>query len=95
MPGLAAAFDKILRMRRPPLALTFLSILLLALGTTGGAVMSLLRPQIQQASAESIFAAPQVHYLSGSRGYDAEVVQDIVGYLGYSALRKRCLHRTG
>jgi hypothetical protein len=65
-------------MRRPPLVLTFLSVLLLALGTTGGAAMSLLRPQIQRYSTERIFAAREVHNLSGSREYDAEVVQDVV-----------------
>lgn len=65
-------------MRRPPFVLILLSVLLLALGTTGGAVMSLLRPQIQRASAQRIFAAREVHNLSGSWEYDAEVVQDIV-----------------
>ncbi len=40
--------------------------------------MSLLRPQIQRASAQRIFAAREVHNLSGSWEYDAEVVQDVV-----------------
>ncbi|MBI4607552.1 MAG: hypothetical protein HY726_00915 [Candidatus Rokubacteria bacterium] len=65
-------------MRRPPLVLIVLSVLLLALGTTGGAVMSLLQPQIQRFSTERIFSAREVHNLSGSREYDAEVVADIV-----------------
>jgi len=65
-------------MRRPPLVLILLSVLLLALGTTGGAAMSLLRPQIQRASARRIFAAREIHNLSGSWEYDAEVVQDVV-----------------
>jgi hypothetical protein len=65
-------------MRQPPLVLTFLSVFLLALGTSGGAVMSLLRPQIQRYSTERILAAPAVHSLSGSLDYDAEVVGDIV-----------------
>jgi hypothetical protein len=65
-------------MRRPPSILTFLSVLLLALGTAGGAGMSLLRPQIQRASTERIFATPEVHSLSGSQAYDAEVVEGIV-----------------
>lgn len=64
--------------RRPPLILTFLAVLLLALGTTGGAAMSLLRPQIQRYSTERIFAAREVHNLSGSRDYDLEVVNEIV-----------------
>ncbi len=65
-------------MRRPPLTLVFLSVLLLALGTTGGALMSLLRPQIQEFATDRIFAARAVHSLSGSREYDAEVVAEIV-----------------
>ena len=64
--------------KRPPLVLIFLSILLLALGTTGGAIMSMLRPQIQRYSTERIFALPEAHSLSGSREYDAEVVDGIV-----------------
>ncbi|MBI4240921.1 MAG: hypothetical protein HY613_04320, partial [Candidatus Rokubacteria bacterium] len=65
-------------MRLPPRVLIFLSVLLLTLGTTGGAVMSLLRPQIQRFSTERIFAARETHNLSGSREYDTEVVQDVV-----------------
>jgi hypothetical protein len=65
-------------MRRPALILVFLSVLLLALGTTGGALMSLLRPQIQEFAADRIFAARAIHSLSGSREYDAEVVAEIV-----------------
>lgn len=65
-------------MQRPPLTLVFLSVLLLALGTTGGALMSLLRPQIQEFATDRIFAARATHSLSGSREYDAEVVAEIV-----------------
>ena len=65
-------------MRRPPLALILLSVLLLALGTTAGAAMSMLAPEIQAYATERIFAARDVHYLSGSRDYDADVVADIV-----------------
>ncbi len=65
-------------MRRPPLVLTFLSVVLLALGTMGGAAMSLLRPQIQRYSTARILAAREVHNLSGSREYDTEIAQEIV-----------------
>lgn len=65
-------------MRRPPLALIFLSVLLLALGTTAGAAMSTLAPEIRAYATERIFAAREIHYLSGSRDYDADVVADIV-----------------
>ena len=65
-------------MRRPPALLVFVSMLLLALGATGGALMSVLQPQIRQSASERIFAAREVHTLSGSRDYDAEVVSEIV-----------------
>lgn len=65
-------------MRRPPVVLTLLSVLLLALGTTAGAGMSVLAPQIRAYATERIFAARDVHYLSGSRDYDADVVAGIV-----------------
>jgi len=56
----------------------FVSMLLLALGATGGALMSVLRPEIRQYASERIFAAREVHTLSGSRDYDADVVSEIV-----------------
>ena len=65
-------------MRRPPALLVFVSMLLLALGATGGALMSVLQPQIRQYASERIFAAREVHTLSGSRDYDADVVNEIV-----------------
>lgn len=65
-------------MRRPPALLVFVSVLLLALGATGGALMSVLQPQIRQYASERIFAAREVHTLSGSRDYDADVVSEIV-----------------
>jgi hypothetical protein len=64
--------------RRPPALLVFLPILLLALGAAGGALMSLLQPQIRQYTSEQIFAARELHALSGSRDYDADVVGEIV-----------------
>ena len=65
-------------MRRPPLVVTFLTMLLLALGTTGGAAMSAFRLPIQRYATERILAAREVHNLSGSRDYDIEVVNEIV-----------------
>lgn len=65
-------------MRQPPVVLILLSVLLLALGTTAGAAMSMLAPEIRAYATERIFAAREVHYLSGSRDYDADVVADIV-----------------
>lgn len=65
-------------MRQPPVVLSLLSVLLLALGTTAGAGMSMLAPEIRAYATERIFAAREVHYLSGSRDYDADVVADIV-----------------
>jgi hypothetical protein len=53
-------------------------MLLLALGATGGALMSTLQPQIRQYATERVFAARAVHSLSGSRAYDADVVAEIV-----------------
>ncbi len=53
-------------------------MLLLALGATGGALMSVLQPQIRQYASGRIFAAREVHALSGSRDYDADVVSEIV-----------------
>lgn len=67
-----------MRARRPPLVLTFLSVLLLALGTTAGGAMSLLAPAIRQYATDRIFEARELHYLSGSRDYDADVVNEIV-----------------
>jgi len=64
--------------RRPPTLLVLLSMLLLALGATGGALMSALQPQIRQYATERVFAARAVHSLSGSRAYDADVVAEIV-----------------
>lgn len=65
-------------MKRPPLPLILLAVLLLALGTTTGAAMSALAPEIRAYATERIFAAREVHYLSGSRDYDADVVAELV-----------------
>ncbi len=64
--------------RQPPRLVTFLAVLLLALGTTGGALISVLRPQVQRYATARILAAREVHNLSGSRDYDLEVAAEIV-----------------
>lgn len=64
--------------RRPPLVITFLSVFLIALATTGGAVMSAFRLPIQRYATEWILAAREAHNLSGSRDYDIEIVNEIV-----------------
>lgn len=61
-------------MRRPPLTIVFLAVLLIALAETGGAAMSKLRPQIAQYAEAKIRQAPQVHGLAGSAEYDTEVI---------------------
>lgn len=61
-------------MKRPPLVIVFLAVLLIALAETGGAAMSRLRPQIAQYSEGKIRQAPQVHGLTGSAEYDTEVI---------------------
>ena len=65
-------------MKRPPLLVTFLAVFLIALATTGGAVMSAFRLPIQRSATEWILAAREIHNLSGSRQYDIDVVNEIV-----------------
>jgi hypothetical protein len=59
--------------RRPPLAVVFVAVLLIALAETGGAVMAKLRPQLQGYARARIAANPQAHGLTGASEYDAEV----------------------
>jgi hypothetical protein len=63
---------------RPPLLVTFLAVLLIALATAGGAVMSAFRLPIQRYATERILAAPETHNLSGSRAYDLDAAGEIV-----------------
>lgn len=60
-------------MRRPPLAVVFVGLLVIALGETAGAVISQLRPQIVRYAQARVAANPQLHGLAGSAEYDAEV----------------------
>ena len=62
-----------LALRRPPLAVVFVALLVIALGETAGAVLSQLRPQIVRYAQARVAANPQAHGLSGSAEYDIEV----------------------
>src|SRR3989442_7912993 len=59
--------------RRPPLAVVLVPVVVIALGETGGAAMSRLKPQIERYVAARVAANPQTHGLSGSAEYDDEV----------------------
>src|SRR5258708_30938180 len=58
---------------RPPLVVVLLAVLLLALGETGGAVMSQLRGPTERWAAARVAANARAHGLSGSVEYDDEV----------------------
>src|SRR2546427_9656641 len=60
-------------LRRPPLAVVLVAVVVIALGETGGAAMSRLKPQIERYVAARVAASPQTHGLSGSAEYDDEV----------------------
>ena len=60
-------------MRRPPLAVVFVGLFVIALGETAGAVMSQLRPQLVRYARARVAANPQAHGLAGSAEYDIEV----------------------
>lgn len=61
-------------MRRPPLVVVFVALLMIALGQTAGAFMSQARePTARYARARIVANAP-AHGLTGSREYDDEVV---------------------
>ena len=60
-------------MRRPPLVVVFVGLVITALGETAGALMSQLRPQIEGYARVRVAANPRAHGLAGSAEYDAEV----------------------
>ncbi len=60
-------------MNRPPLMVVLVAVAILALGETGGAAMSQLRPAIERYAAMRIAANRDAHGLSGSAEYDDEV----------------------
>jgi hypothetical protein len=59
--------------RRPPLGVVLVALVMLALGETAGAAMSRLKPEIQRYAAARIAANPGAHGFSGSAEYDDEV----------------------
>ena len=60
-------------MRRPPLVVVFVALLVIALGETAGAVISQLRPQIVRYAQARVAANPRPHGLAGSPEYDVEI----------------------
>lgn len=60
-------------MKRPPLLVVLVAVVVIALGETGGAAMSRLKPQIERYAAARVAANPRAHGLSGSAEYDDEV----------------------
>ncbi len=60
-------------MKRPPLAVIFVAVLVIALGETAGAVISQLRPQIDRYARARVAANAQAHGLTGATEYDEEV----------------------
>lgn len=64
--------------RRPPLPVLFLSVLILALAETAGALMGRYRGEINAWLTEAVRQRPGVHGLTGSRDYDNELIPDIV-----------------
>ena len=60
-------------LKRPPLVVVLVTLLILALGETGGAALSQLRPAIERWAAARVNANAQAHGFSGSAEYDDEV----------------------
>lgn len=65
-------------MRRPPLGVVFVAILVLALGETAGAAMSQLRPQTEQWARARVAANAAAHGLVGAAEYDTEITDRAV-----------------
>jgi hypothetical protein len=64
--------------RRPPLLIVFVAVLVIALGETAGAVMSVLRPGIERYARARVVANPAAHGLAGSAEYDLDVTSRTV-----------------
>ncbi len=60
-------------MKRPPLPVVLVAVLMIALGETGGAVMSLAKARTERWAAARVAANARAHGLSGSAEYDDEV----------------------
>jgi len=65
--------DTVRTVRRPPLGVVLVALVMLALGETAGAAMSRLKPEIQRYAAARIAANAAAHGFSGSAEYDDEV----------------------
>ena len=61
--------------RRPPLIVVLVAVLVIALGELGGAVLSQLRPATARWAAARVAANPAAHGFSGSAEYD-ETIRD-------------------
>jgi hypothetical protein len=59
--------------RRPPLVVVLVAMVVIALGETAGAAMSQLKPAIERYAAARITANAAAHGFSGSAEYDDEV----------------------
>jgi len=60
-------------LKQPPLVVVLLAVLILALGETGGAAMSRLRPAIERWAATRVDLNAKAHGFAGSAEYDDEV----------------------
>jgi hypothetical protein len=58
---------------RPPLLVVLVAVVLIALGETGGAALSQLRPSVERYAAARIGANRDAHGLTGSPEYDDEI----------------------
>ncbi|MEX2145784.1 MAG: hypothetical protein WED01_02080 [Candidatus Rokuibacteriota bacterium] len=62
-----------IELRRPPLAIVLVAVLVIALGETGGAAMSQLAPAVERYATARVDANAEAHGLLGSPEYDDEV----------------------
>jgi hypothetical protein len=56
--------------KRPPLVVVFVAVLVIALGELGGAILSQLRPAAARWAAARVAANPGAHGLTGAADYD-------------------------
>jgi hypothetical protein len=59
--------------RRPPIVLVLVAVVMLALGETAGALLSPLRPAVERYARARVAANAAAHGLTGSAEYDDEV----------------------
>lgn len=60
-------------LRRPPLVVVLVALVVIALGELGGALLSQLRPATARWAAARVVANPAAHGLTGSAEYDEDV----------------------